>query len=143
MSNLISDLIAKASNAPQGTLDELVINHYAEIASLINNEGIISQINALINADPKYKEEIEKLLTTKETCYNGITYILHHDISWFFKGDFTLTKDLRKELEDEVISRVPDCIIEGYSEGELTFENEDIQIRGGWHIADSAYNHKD
>ena len=42
--------------------------------------------------------------------------------------------DLQTRLRDEAEERAKTCIIEGYVEGELNYEDEDSSYRGWWQI---------
>jgi hypothetical protein len=83
----------------------------------------------------KNKKQHDSLGGTVE--YTGTFDNLYaHHVKYRFWNDipFELTDDLRERLESEAEERAKDMIKEGYSSGELNYEDDKIQLRGWWEI---------
>ena len=72
--------------------------------------------------------------TPKEYHYEGITSTLAHSIFFWFHGDKRMSAAMKKRLKVTAQLRARECIMDGYVEGELNYEDEWYNYRGWWKI---------
>ena len=68
--------------------------------------------------------------------YEGIVEVCAHRVSFFYQlpVEVELSDDVKTNLTEEAESRVKACIIEGYVQGELNYESEQLSCTGWWKI---------
>jgi hypothetical protein len=74
---------------------------------------------------------------TKEFSYDGVVEANAHRISFWFKGESSLTEGagiLEHRLDEEAESRSKAMTSEGYVCGELNIDTDDITAHGWWKI---------
>lgn len=75
-----------------------------------------------------------KTKTEPEITFLGIVHVCCHPVSFWYEGSEKITPELGQYLEDEAERRAKECITQGYSQGELNYENNDVNYRGWWKI---------
>lgn len=73
-------------------------------------------------------------IMAKEHSYESTVEVLAHQVSYWWKGEKEITPETKEMLEEEAENRATDCIKEGYTSGELNYEDLDVSYRGWWSI---------
>jgi hypothetical protein len=73
--------------------------------------------------------------TTKdEVAYCGMVHVCCHPVTFWYEGPQPISTPLEIYLTDEAERRAKECITQGYNQGELNYENNDVNYRGWWKI---------
>lgn len=70
----------------------------------------------------------------KENSFEGTVEVLAHQVSFWFKGQNEITDELKELLKEEAENRANYCINDGYTSGELNYEDDEHSFRGWWEI---------
>ena len=73
---------------------------------------------------------------TDPIVFEGTVNVCAHRVSYWYQGDKPLSPQIIERLESEAEERAKSQIIEGYVQGELHYETDEVSYTGWWRIDD-------
>lgn len=76
------------------------------------------------------------MTTTKQRIHEGTVYACAHKVSFFYRlpPKVRIPQETLDSLTAEAEDRAKECIFGGCVQGELSYEDEKIQVNGWWRI---------
>ena len=71
---------------------------------------------------------------TQEFFHEGTVRVCAHRVTYLWRLPQEVTDEQKAELETEAEDRALTCIPDGYIEGELNYESEELSCTGWWKI---------
>ena len=70
----------------------------------------------------------------EQLFHEGTVFVCAHRVTFFYRIPSVVSTDIKNRLTEAAEKRAKEQIVEGCLQGELNYENDEIQARGWWMI---------